>query len=646
MINQATIEKILDSAQITEVIGEFVNLKKRGVNFIGLCPFHDEKTPSFTVSPSKEIYKCFGCGKAGNVVNFIMEHEHLSYPDSLRFLAKKYSIDVAEKEETPEDIERKNEIESLMIVTSYAQKMFSEKLLKDNEGKAKGLSYFKERGFRDDIIDRFQLGYCPEEKSAFTNQAVKDGYKLEYLVKTGLTVQRDEWIADRFSGRVTFPIHNIAGRVIGFSARTMKSDKNIAKYLNSPDSEIYHKGNILYGLFHAKQSIGKKDKCYLVEGNTDVISLFQSGVENVVASSGTALTVNQLKLIKRFTNNLTIVFDGDAAGIKASLRGIDLALEEGLNLKVVLLPEGEDPDSYSGKMTSDSFISYLNENEKDFIQFKLELLLEEAKNDPIKKAGLVSDILRSVSVIPDNIIRSVYIKDCSSKLNISENVLYNEMQKLFLKKNTYANDYRSVNFQKEHKATTPLLPSFIEDVFSEAQEKEIIQYLINFGSLEMEFESDKGVYEIRTVADYIITEIKNDSLEFKNLIYKAVFEEFDLLLLDEKKITDRHFTNHNNDEIRKLAADFLSPRHKLSKRWNKDSADESSDKFQVAKNIKKAVLGFKSKILLAVEKDLMKKIKEIDKTGTEEELSSLMVKITQVSVKKKELSIHLERIIL
>ncbi|MFH2141052.1 MAG: DNA primase [Bacteroidota bacterium] len=646
MINQVTIEKILDSAQIIEVIGEFVSLKKRGVNFIGLCPFHDEKTPSFTVSPSKEIFKCFGCGKAGNVVNFIMEHEHMTYPDALRFLAKKYNVEIAEKEQTPEDIERKNEVESLMIVSSFAQKYFSDFLLNNPDGRANGYSYFAERGFREDIIEKFQLGFCPDEKNVFTNDALKQGYKLEYLVGAGLTIQRDDWIVDRFSGRVTFPIHNIAGRVIGFSARTLKSDKNIAKYLNSPDSTIYHKGNVLYGLYLAKQSIGKKDKCYIVEGNTDVISMYQSGIENVVASSGTALTTNQLKLIKRFTNNITIVFDGDEAGIKASLRGIDLALEEGLNLKVVLLPKGEDPDSFSKNCSSDVLFSYLHENEKDFIEFKLDLLLEEAKTDPIKRAGLVSDILRSVSVIPDNIIRSVYLKDCSTKLNISEPILYHEMQKLFLKKSSISSELRSGVGAKEHKPTTPLLPSFIEDVYLGTQEKEIIQYLINFGSEDIEFPIDQENYEKMSVAEYIITEIKNDDLEFKNLIYKAVFEEFELLLKEGKKITSKHFTNHQNDEIRKLAADVLSPKHKLSKRWDNQSANNELDKFQTAKNIKKAVIAFKSKIILAVEKDLTKQIKELAKTSDNEELNSLLYKMTQISEKKKILSFLLERIIL
>ncbi|HKI89565.1 MAG TPA: DNA primase, partial [Draconibacterium sp.] len=376
VIDHATIERILDAAEITDVVSDFVTLRKRGVNMLGLCPFHNEKTPSFTVSPAKGIFKCFGCGKGGNSVNFIMEHENLSYPEALKWLAKKYHIDVVEEEETEEQKQLKDERESLMIVSGFAQKFFTRYLWEENEGRTIGLSYFRERSFRDDILKKFEVGFAPDGKTPFTEAAQKQGYKIDFLEKTGLTIVRDDWIRDRFAGRVMFPIHNLAGRVIAFGGRILKEDKKTAKYLNSPESEIYHKSKVLYGIFQAKREITRNEKCYLVEGYTDVLSMHQAGIENVVASSGTALTTDQIRLIKRFTPNITIIYDGDEAGIKASLRGIDLVLEEGMNVKVLLLPEGEDPDSFAKKMGASAYLKYIQENETDFIQFKTRLLLK------------------------------------------------------------------------------------------------------------------------------------------------------------------------------------------------------------------------------------------------------------------------------
>ena len=387
MIDQATIDRIIDAAEISEVVGEFVTLKKRGVNMLGNCPFHNEKTPSFTVSPAKGIFKCFGCGKGGNAVNFIMEHESLTYPEALKWLAKKYSIEVKEEEVSPEQIKQKDDRESMMIVSGYAQKYFSRYLHEEAEGRSVGLSYLRERGIRDDIIRKFELGFCPDGKDIFTQNAQKQGYKMEFLEKTGLTIKRDDWVRDRFAARVMFPIHNIAGRVIAFGGRTLKNEKTIAKYLNSPESEIYHKSRVLYGIYQAKREITRLDKSYLVEGYTDVLSLHQAGIENVVASSGTALTHDQIRLIKRFTPNITIIYDGDAAGIKASLRGIDLVLEEGVNVKVLLLPDGEDPDSFARSMSSSQLTAYIEANETDFIRFKTKLLMKGVENDPIEKAG-------------------------------------------------------------------------------------------------------------------------------------------------------------------------------------------------------------------------------------------------------------------
>ncbi len=430
MIDRQTIDRILDAAQIVDVIQEFVPLKKRGVNYLGLCPFHNEKTPSFTVSPSKEIFKCFGCGKVGNSVNFIMEHEHLTYPEALKFLARKYHIEVVEKELTQEELEKQNERESLLVVSAYAARQFTENLFHSDEGMTVGLTYFRERGFRQDTLKKFEVGYSFEKRDAFTRKATDDGYKQDFLLKTGLSVQHEDRVFDRFSGRVMFPVHSLSGQVLGFGGRVLKTDSKTAKYLNSPESEIYHKSRILYGLYQARKRITLEDKVYMVEGYTDVMSLHEVNIDNVVASSGTSLTQEQVRLIKRFTPNITILYDGDAAGIKASIRGIDIVLEEGMNVKIVLLPDGEDPDSYSKKVSNEEFTEYLKEKETDFIRFKTQLLLDEAQNDPVKKANLIRDIVRSIAVIPEAISRTVYIKECSNHLAITEEILYHEVNKM------------------------------------------------------------------------------------------------------------------------------------------------------------------------------------------------------------------------
>ena len=431
MIDQLTIDRINEAAHIEDVVGDYVTLRKRGVNLLGLCPFHNEKTPSFTVSPAKGIFKCFGCGKGGNSVHFIMEHEQLSYVEALKYLARKYHIEVVEKEMTPEEEAARNDRESMLLVNEYAQKYFTNILHNHIDGKAVGLGYFRERGFRDDIIRKFQLGYCLDEKDGFTKDALKSGYKKEFLVKTGLTIEgENNYVADRFRGRVMFPVHSLSGKVLAFGGRILKKDEKLAKYVNSPESEIYHKSNELYGIFFAKQAIVRHDRCYLVEGYTDVISMFQSGIENVVASSGTSLTPGQIRLIHRFTENVTVLYDGDPAGIKASIRGIDLLLEEGLNIKVLLLPDGDDPDSFARKNNASDFIRFVEENSVDFIRFKTSLLLNEVGNDPIKRAGLVQDIVRSIAIIPNQLIRSEYVKECSTLLDVNEQMLYHEIAKI------------------------------------------------------------------------------------------------------------------------------------------------------------------------------------------------------------------------
>ena len=430
MIDQVTIDRIMDAARIEEVVGEFVTLRKRGANFTGLCPFHDEKTPSFSVSPARGICKCFSCGKGGNVVHFIMEHEQLSYYDALKWLARKYHIEVVEKELNPEEMQVRNDRESMFILNEFARDYYVRTLHEHIDGKSIGLGYFRERGFREDIIRKFQLGFSLDQRAEFSKEATRKGYSKEFLLKTGLSLANDQGeLHDRYRARVMFPVHTLSGKVVAFGGRILKKDEKTAKYVNSPESEIYHKSNELYGIYFAKQAIAKNDRCFLVEGYTDVISMHQAGIENVVSSSGTALTHGQIRMIHRFTKNVTVLYDGDAAGIKASLKGINLLLEEGLNIKVLLLPDGEDPDSFAKKHSSTDFIQYLKDHETDFIRFKTEILLKDAGNDPIKRAGLIQDLVESISLIADDITRSVYIKECSRQLDFDETLLHTEVNK-------------------------------------------------------------------------------------------------------------------------------------------------------------------------------------------------------------------------
>ena len=572
MIDQGTIQLILDTAEISDVVGDFVTLKRRGTSMIGLCPFHNEKTPSFNVSQAKGIYKCFGCGKGGSSVNFIMEHEHLSYADALRWLASKYNIEIREKEENPEDIKERNDRESQLIVSEYAQKFFSEQLWETNPGRLIGLSYLRQRGMRDDIIKKFGIGYCPEGKDIMTSAAIKEGFKMEYLEKTGLTIRREEWIRDRFSGRMMFPIHGISGRVIGFGGRTLTQDKTIAKYLNSPESDIYHKSRVLYGIFQAKRAIIKEDKCYLVEGYTDVTSLHQSGIENVVASSGTSLTIDQIRLIRRFTNNVTIIYDGDQAGIKASMRGIDMVLEEGINVKVLPLPEGEDPDSFSRSMGATQLTDYIKDNETDFIKFKTKLLLAGVENDPLSRARLITDIVSSIAVIPAEIVRSEYLKECSRLLDVRETVLYNEIRKLKVKSEDEMIKTQERELLKE--AIVKVTPSSNpppEINPCENEERELLKLLLKYGShLLFEIENPENdetdpVY----VAEYILAELDADQMVSVNPAIKMVYDEYRDHLNDENFDAIKHFVNHSERQISQLVSDILSEKNKLSKFWGR-----------------------------------------------------------------------------
>ena len=633
MIDRATIERILDAAQIVDVVQEFVPLKKRGVNYLGLCPFHNEKTPSFTVSPSKEIFKCFGCGKVGNSVNFIMEHEHLSYPEALKYLAKKYHIEVEEKELTQEELDKQNERESLLVVTSYAARQFTENLFQADEGIKVGLTYFKERGFRQDTLKKFEVGYSFEKRDAFSKKALDDGYKQDFLIKTGLSIQHEDRVFDRFSGRVMFPIHSLSGQVLGFGGRVLKTDAKTAKYLNSPESEIYHKSRILYGIYQARKLITQEDKCYLVEGYTDVMSLHEAGIENVVASSGTSLTQEQVRLVKRFTQNITILYDGDAAGIKASIRGIDLVLEEGMNVKIVLLPDGEDPDSYSKKVSNEEFSRFIKEHETDFIRFKTQLLLAEANNDPVKKANLIRDVVKSIAVIPEAITRTVYIKECSTVLEVDEPILYNEVNKL----------RRQKNFQDRNKypgpEDLPVPPPAVSkpvrrDTITYYSEREIIRLLLKFGSMEFErtLNNIDGKEEVLTVADYIVKEITSDDLVFDDSVCSRIFAEFCFHVEHGLMPGDKQFVKHEDPEISSLSADLLADSHELSRIWRDKQTYVETEEMKLKEIVGDAVLKFKSDKIMVKRKEIMALLEEAVKANDPEKVLELQKRYANLNL--------------
>ncbi|MCX6322539.1 MAG: DNA primase [Bacteroidia bacterium] len=633
MIDRPTIERILDAAQIVDVVQEFVPLKKRGANFLGLCPFHNEKTPSFTVSPSKEIFKCFGCGKVGNSVNFVMEHEHLSYPEALKYLAKKYHIEVIEKELTREEIDKQNERESLLVVTAYAARQFTENLFQTDEGISVGLAYFKERGFRQDTLKKFEVGYSFEKRDGFSKKALEDGYKQDFLVKTGLSIQHEDRIFDRFSSRVMFPIHSLSGQVLGFGGRILKTDPKSAKYLNSPESEIYHKSRILYGIYQARKSISQEDRCYLVEGYTDVMSLHEAGIENVVASSGTSLTQEQVRLIKRFTHNITILYDGDAAGIKASIRGIDLVLEEGMNVKIVLLPDSEDPDSYSKKVSNEEFLKFLKEHETDFIRFKTQLLLSEANNDPVRKADLIRDVVKSIAVIPEAITRTVYIKECSTVLEVSEPILYHEVNKLRQQK----------SFQDRNKYPGPedlpvpppvIIKPLQRETVSYFSEKEIIRLLLKFGGEEFErtINKEDGKEEVLTVSDYIVREIISDDLLFDDRVCAKIFADFRFHAEQGLITGDKQFVKHEDPEISSLSADLLADSHELSRIWKDKQAYVETEEMKLKEIVGDAVLKFKSDKIMIKRKEIMVLLEEAVKVNDTEKVVLLQKRYANLSV--------------
>jgi DNA primase len=650
VIARDTIQTIIETARVEEVVGDFVTLRKRGVNMIGLCPFHNEKTPSFTVSPVKGIYKCFGCGKAGNSVNFVMEHEHYTYPEALRFLAKKYSIEIEEEEQTPEQIQEINEKESLYAVTAFAQKFFTEQLFQSEEGKAIGLTYFKNRDFREHIMEQFQLGYSPDSWEAFTKKAIENGYSTEFLVKSGLTIDKDGKRFDRFSARVIFPIHNLSGRVIGFGGRILKSEEKKAKYINSPESDIYNKSQVLYGIYFAKNAIIKKDNCYLVEGYTDVISLFQAGFENVVASSGTSLTTDQIRLIKRYTPNITILYDGDEAGLKASFRGIDMILEQGMNVKIVMFPDGEDPDSFVRNHRSIEVEEFLNKSANDFIRFKTNILLKDAQDDPIKKAGLIKEIVQSISLIPDAIIRSVYVKECSATMDMAEQTLMNELNKLLRKKFRQTTDQ---NFQ-EDTAPASIYPAEkqieVDYQDSEYQEKDIIRLLLTYSKENIEFEEkDEHNHPVNVavnIAKFIVDDLNNDDIKFSNPVYQKVFDEYDAFLSKEELPDEKYFINHNSKKVSSAVIDLLTSPYELSDNWELVARIEVIKETQRLKEaVVNSLLSFKAKKIEQLIAESQLEIKKAEEEERYEEIGELMKKQKDLKTISKEINKQLGRIV-
>ena len=620
MISKETIDKVFETARVEEVIGDFVNLKKSGSNFKGLSPFSDERTPSFMVSPVKQIWKDFSTGKGGSSVSFLMEHEHFSYPEAIKYLAKKYNIEIEETERTDEQKEAANERESMYLVSEYARDYFHKTMLNSEQGKAIGLSYFKERGFTDETINKFQLGYNPDQWDAFTSEAIRSGYKLDYLSKTGLSIVKEEKQFDRFKGRVMFPIHSMSGRVLGFGGRILDSSKKAAKYLNSPESDIYHKSKVLYGIYYAKQSIAKEDNCYLVEGYTDVIQMVQSGIENVVSSSGTALTPEQIRLINRLTKNVTVLFDGDAAGQRAAIRGIDLILEQGMNVKVCSFPEGEDPDSFSRKHSQEEILAYFNENAKDFIQYKANLLVAQAAGDPIKKAATVRDMVESISKIPDAIKQEIYVQECARIMEISETVLYNTLAQI-----TNKNQKDAAKQEKTKQSAEPMslvpneMPSKTEkvNVLFELESK-LIEALLLYGQEEEDFEDlifkedEDGEHKLEPVVqkykvyEKIYLDLQDDEIEFTNELFKKLYTVIVARLNTDADFKIQHFINElDTEEASEISNIILNEEKYELHRWDTREVYVRKKETSIAQFVTETVLSLRKHLITSKIKELM-----------------------------------------
>ncbi len=704
MIDQPTIERILDAANIMDVVSDFVTLRKRGVNYVGLCPFHDDKSPSFYVSPSKNICKCFACGEGGTPVHFIMKHEQLTYFDALRYLAKKYNIEIQERELSEEEKKVKSDRESMFIVNAWAQQYFSQMLHEHVEGKTVGMRYFIERGFREETIRKFQLGYSLDQRDALFQEAQRKGFKKEFLEKTGLSIVYDNGrVNDRFRGRVMFPVHTLSGKIVAFGGRVLKKDEKTAKYVNSPESPIYHKSNELYGIFFAKQAMVKADRCYLVEGYTDVISMHQSGVENVVASSGTALTHGQIRLIHRFTNNITVLYDGDAAGIKAALRGIDLLLDEGMNVKVVLLPSGEDPDSFARSHSATEFTDYIKEHETDFIRFKTKLLLADAGNDPVKRSALIGDIIRTIAIVPDDITRSIYIRECSAMMEIDEQIVLNQVNKLRLSKNEQNGpapvvksavmdvlpaDYSIQEKKIKEKAEPEIIPvdmnsealppdfppppeediptdNAMPDFPSAVPEEEVAQknapqrspyesfeiallrYVVRYGERVLYDFDDEETNEhvIYHVADFIRYDLERDDLSFYTPVFKRMLDEAADRCGEENFVASRYFLSHPDQLVSRIAVNLISEKYQLSKYHTKYQQIETEED-HLDQYVTQDLFAFKEAYILRKIKEKQDELKNISPDDMDKMLS-VMKELSKLNDIKKILSKELgERIIL
>jgi DNA primase len=616
-IPRETVDQILQTARIEEVVGEFVTLKKRGANLWGACPFHNEKTPSFSVNPARNIFKCFGCGKGGDSARFLMEHEHLTYPEALRYLAKKYNIQIEEKELTPEEQMAQTEREKMFNINAFADKFFIDTLWNTDEGKSVGLEYFRERGFLNPIIERFHLGYSPSKWEAFTDYAKKNGYAPDFLEKVGFSIKKQNGeYYDRYHGRVMFPIHNLTGKVIGFGGRILQSDpeKKLAKYQNSPESEIYQKKETLYGIYFAKSAIVNKDECILVEGYFDVLRMHQLGIENVVASSGTSLTIEQIRLVKRYTRNITMLYDGDEAGLHAALRGTDMILAEGMNVRVVVLPPEHDPDSFGKDYPTEKVISYLTNNAKDFIRFKTELLLKGIANDPIKRGQVVRSIVETISVVPDPIFRITYIKETSRLLDLPEETLMTELNKLLRAKFKKAlgvegeviPDEPVVSPPQEQPEEETLPPGYY-------QERELVKLLLLYGSEllveQREDENGEKFEEQVTVAQMIIDDLLNDEITFIDPVNRIIFDAYDQGLNNNELPNDQFFITHENEQVSQLAIELMTSPYKLD-RWKEFGIIVKREEDTLLTTVQSAILRYKDMIIDSRRKEIEKEIKE------------------------------------
>ena len=657
MIDRETVDRIYAAANIVDIIGDYVTLKRKGVNYQACCPFHNEKTPSFVVSPSKGVYKCFGCGKGGNAVTFLMEHENITYPEALKMVAKRYGIEVREKELSEEEIRRNDDRESMFVLNGWAAEYFANYLHRETEGQSVGLAYFRQaRGLTDATIRKFGLGFCPAKGDRMSKDALAAGYKKEFLLSTGLSLarERDGSLYDRFRDRVIFPVHNISGRVVAFGGRTLRTDKTVAKYQNSPESEIYSKKRELYGLYFAKRAIQQQDFAIMVEGYLDVISMHQAGIENVVASSGTSLTTEQIRLLGRFTKNITVIYDGDSAGIHASLRGIDMILKEGMNVRVVLLPEPEDPDSFARSHTASEVQAYIRDHERDFLEFKANLLLQDAEGDPIRKAALIGDMVQSIAQIPDPIQRSVYVKECARIMDIDENILISEVAR---KRLTTSGDREADEFlrrqaaQRQREAAQPEV-EYVRKVEAgggfEALEREIVKYLLKYGHCSFDFKEGRTMVACN-VAEVVFDELGRDNIVFRNPVYAKIMETYRgqwERLGTGTEVPAHCFLNHIDPEVCNASVDILTSddNYVPSQLWRRKEIHVESDAEMLAVGVPKAVTLYKSKVVEEMIKELQAKLG--DESLPEEEQVALLQRLSGLNKVKVSIARRLQRLIL